>query len=378
MKRHAMIQAGTFMKIAIDAHAVGSQASGNETYYRQLVSGFIRNQTKNQYTLFYTCEGARQAFTTDSRFDFVRIPANPVLRISVSLPLRLRRMKPDLFHCQYIQPPWGKTRTVVTIHDLAYEHHPECFSPAEAFRSRHLVRWTARRADHILTVSEFCAGDIATKYEIPREKITVARLSASEDFRPRDKQQCQEHLARKYKIDPPFMLYVGRLQARKNLPRLVEAYSLLRNRGQSPKLVLVGKKDWEAERLTAKIKELGIGSEVVLTGFVSYKDLPLFYNAAELFVFPSFFEGFGLPVIESMASGVPTVTSFGTALEEVAGNGALLTDPYSVHSIADAMEKILADEELRLQLITRGLRRSSEFKASELAEKVLKVYQSLQ
>jgi glycosyltransferase involved in cell wall biosynthesis len=143
------------------------------------------------------------------------------------------------------------------------------------------------------------------------------------------------------------------------------------------KLVMVGKRDWQSEQLLEKIKELGLQQSVVFPGFVPFDDLPLFYNAAEVFVFPSFFEGFGLPVVESMASGVPTITSFGSSLEEVAGNGALLIDPSDTGSITDALGKVLGDPALQNDLAARGLERSRHFTAGNLAEKALAVYHAL-
>jgi glycosyltransferase involved in cell wall biosynthesis len=240
-----------------------------------------------------------------------------------------------------------------------------------------LVPWSAKRASHIMTISEFSADDIARRFDLPREKITVAHLAASPDFHPRDKSQSQEYLAGKYGITFPFILYVGRIQARKNLPRLVEAYARLRKQGLSAKLVLVGKKDWQSGQLMEKIKELGLEDSVIFPGFVSFDDLPIFYNAAEVFVFPSFFEGFGLPVVESMASGVPTITSYGSSLEEVAGNGALLVDPRDTESIINALSKVFSDPALQKDLIARGLKRSKNFTTGNLAEKVLEVYDAL-
>jgi glycosyltransferase involved in cell wall biosynthesis len=228
-----------------------------------------------------------------------------------------------------------------------------------------------------MTISEFSAADIARRFDLPRERITVAYLAASPDFRPRDKEQSKEHLARLYGLNFSFILYVGRIQARKNLPRLVEAYARLRKQGLDAKLVMVGKTDWQSGQLLEKIKELGLQDCVVFPGFVPFHDLPIFYNAAEVFVFPSFFEGFGLPVVESMASGVPTITSCGSSLEEVAGDGALLVDPRDTGSIADALGKILGDTGLQTDLAARGLKRSKDFSTGNLAEKALAVYRSL-
>ena len=365
------------MKIAIDVHSLGTQSGGNETYYRQLLRGLAGEKSSYQYNLFYTHDGALSQDSGDPRFHFEKIPHNPLVRICSVLPRRLKAIKPDIFHCQYIMPPFVKVPTVVTIHDLAHEHHPEFFHPMEARRMKTLVRWTAGRADHILTVSEFSANDIARRFNVPREKITVAYLAASPEFQPRDKSRSQEQIAKVYGINDPFILYVGRIQARKNLVRLVEAFKQVRDQGITAKLVMVGKQDWQAEQLLEKIKTLGLKDTVIFPGYVPFDDLPPFYNAAELFAFPSIFEGFGLPVIESMASGVPTITSFGSSLEEVAGDGALLVDPLDTDSITQALGKALTDQPLRQQLIERGLRRSAQFKPEMLAQKALGVYRSI-
>jgi len=366
------------MKIAIDVHSLGTQSGGNETYCRQLLRGLELSPGGNQYDLFYTHSGAlKQQGFDGPPFRLVPIPKNPIVRICTVLPRLLRRMKPDVFHAQYVLPPFVKTKTVLAIHDLAHEHFPEFFHPVEAFRMKTLVRWSAKRASHIMTISEFSADDIARRFDLARERITVAHLAASSGFHPRDKRQSQEYLAGKYGIWFPFILYVGRIQARKNLPRLVEAYARLRKQGLDAKLVLVGKKDWQSEQLMEKIKELGLQDSVVFPGFVPFDDLPIFYNAAEVFVFPSFFEGFGLPVVESMASGVPTITSFGSSLEEVAGDGALLVDPRDTTSITDAIGKVLCDPDLQRDLVARGLKRSKDFTTGNLAEKALEVYDAL-
>jgi glycosyltransferase involved in cell wall biosynthesis len=366
------------MKIAIDVHSLGTQSGGNETYCRQLLRGLAQSPGDNQYDLFYTHPVALSQPGIDGpRFRFTAIPKNPIVRICAALPRLLGKTKPDVFHCQYVKPPFAKTKTVLSIHDLAHEHFPEFFHPVEAFRMKTLVQWSARSASHIMTISEFSAADIARRFDLPRERITVAYLAASPDFHPRDKAQSQEYLARRYGIDSSFILYVGRIQARKNLPRLVEAYAQLRKQGLEAKLVMVGKKDWQSEHLMEKIKELRLQDCVIFPGFVPFEDLPIFYNAAEVFVFPSFFEGFGLPVVESMASGVPTITSFGSSLEEVAGDGALLVDPRDTRSITDALAKVLGDRGLQSDLAARGLKRSKDFKAGNLAEKALEVYRSL-
>ncbi|MGE5324903.1 MAG: glycosyltransferase family 4 protein, partial [Actinomycetota bacterium] len=364
------------MKVAIDVHSIGSQAGGNETFYRQLLHGLAQDSSANEYTLFHTWPQAPSAFTLDDRFTWKQIPQNPLRRICFSLPALLKSSPPDVFHCQYIMPPRVTVKTVVTIHDLAHERYPE-FSPRlEGMRMRKLVPWSARRADHIITVSEYSANDLVSLYGVPRNKITVVYQAPSDRFRPRDKQACKAQLQALYGIDSPFILYVGRVQVRKNLNRVAEAFAGVRKSHPDLKLVIVGKPDLAYEKLLAKVDELALKDYVHFPGYIDGDRLPLFYNAAEMFVFPSIFEGFGLPVVEAMASGVPTITSRGSCLEEVAGDGALLVDPMSVDSIAHAMTQVLEDEGLCGQLIDRGLRRSAAFSTTEFAGTILDVYGS--
>jgi len=196
----------------------------------------------------------------------------------------------------------------------------------------------------------------------------------SDRYYPRDKGRSREQIARKYRISTPFILYVGRIQARKNLVRLVNAYALLRHDGIEANLVLVGKDDWQAQEVRHEVKRLGLEDRVIFTGYVPLEDLPVFYSAAEAFVFPSIFEGFGLPVIEAMACGAPTITSLGSSLEEVAGDAALLVDPFSTQSIAAAISSLLSDPQLRHKLRSNGLKRSSEFDVATIAPSIIGVY----
>ena len=365
------------MKVAIDVHSIGAQAGGNETFYRQLLQGLTEDKSPNSYTLFHTHAHAPSLVKVDERFKWVRIPRNPIIRISFALPALLRELKPDVFHCQYILPPRVKCKTIVTIHDLAHERYPQ-FSPhMEGVRMRKLVPRSARLADHIITVSEYSANDLVSVYGVSRGKITVAYQAPSPRFKPGNKLDAQKELKAKYGISSPFLLYVGRLQVRKNLVRLVEAFARVRTKHPDLKLVLVGKPDLHYEQLLAKVDELAVKEAVLFPGYIASDDLPVFYNAAEIFVFPSIFEGFGLPVMESMASGVPTITSRGSCLEEIAGDGALLIDPLSVGSITAAIASVLENSDLRCDLIAHGLRRSACFSTAAFAAKVLDVYRSL-
>lgn len=367
------------MRIGIDAHAIGSQQSGNETYYEQLLKHLATIPTNGaRYVIYYTNPGGAARIPASEKFCLKRLwPATPLWRVPIGFPLEFRREKLDVFHAQHIIPPFCNCKSVTTIPDIAHEHYPEFFTATYRLCFRGLIRRSAQRADHIITVSDYSKNDISTTYHIDPDRITVTYEGAGSDFFPRDKLECQQQVTRNYGIKAPFLLYVGRIQERKNLRRLLSAYARLNRESVDQKLVLVGKKDWMSESMEAHLKALDLKGRVVFTGYVPSVDLPVFYNAAEAFVYPSVFEGFGLPVIEAMACGLPVLTSYGSSLEEVSGDAALLVDPLSEESIAQGLRKLLGDHSLRLRLGRAGLARSAKFSFKNTADQTRGVYERL-
>jgi glycosyltransferase involved in cell wall biosynthesis len=365
------------MRIGIDVHSIGSGKGGNETYYRQLVKALFQTDLTNGYVLYGTEGGVTDlAGMNNPRFELYTFShPSPYARIPFEIPTQAFRHSLDIFHAQYIVPPFLKCRAVVTIFDLAYEHFPEFFPAYQRAWSKTLIRWSAHRADHIITLSEYSKRSIASTYHIPDEKITVTYLAASDDFFPMQRDWAREEIARKYGIKENFILYLGRLQGRKNIPALVDAFARIRRRGFTHKLVLAGKRDSLFSPVLQKIDRWGLQAEVLFPGYIRARDVPLFYNAAEVFVFPSLYEGFGLPVLEAMACGTPVITSSGTALEEVAGDAALLVDPPDDLGLANALEVVLADSEVRNQLSDAGIKRNSEFSFNKTARQTVQVYE---
>jgi len=365
-----------FMKIGIDAHTLGSKSSGNENYYLQLLRDLAKREPNgDRYTVYFTHIDGLTKIPVAEHFELKRIrPANPFVRIPLAFPLEFQRGKLDVFHAQFIIPPFCYCKAVTTIPDILFEQYPEFFSPFENFRCRALIPWSARRADHIITVSRASKNDIVKHYHIDPDKVTVIDESPRDEFRVLNRDECRGRVAKKYGVCDPYLLYVGRINARKNLSRLIEAFSRLHRKGLPHKLVIVGKQDWMGELVAQRVKELRLDSQVVFTGYVDWDDLPSFYNAADLFVFPSICEGFGAPIVEAMACGVPVVTSYGSALEEVAGGATALADPLSVDSIENAIEKVLEDSELADSLRRKGLKRVVDFSGHRKAQETVSIY----
>jgi glycosyltransferase involved in cell wall biosynthesis len=364
------------MKIGIDAHALGSNSAGNESYYLQLLRALARHPSNgNRYVIYFTHPDGKRYIPACEQFHAKRIwPANPYFRIPVAFPIECRREKLDVFHAQYVVPPFCSSRVVTTIADILFERYPELYSPSERMKFGALFAWSARHSDHIITVSQSSKQDIVEQYHINPEQVSVVYEAPRREFRPMNAQDCREALAKDYDVRSPFILYVGRINARKNLERLVEAFSVVSSKGFAHQLVIVGKQDWLASRVVEKVHTLSLESKVRFVGYVPNDHLPVFYNAAEVFVYPSICEGFGIPLVEAMACGIPVVTSYGSSLQEVVSDAALLADPYSVSSIASALEKVLSDTALAAGLRERGLRRAGEFSEARKAGDTISVY----
>ncbi|RME35317.1 MAG: glycosyltransferase family 1 protein [Thermoflexia bacterium] len=282
----------------------------------------------------------------------------------------------DLFHAtEHLLPRLSSVRTVFTLHDLIFLFYPETHKPLNRWFLTLMMPRFLRAADAVIAVSECTKRDAVRAYGIPEEKITVIYEGVSPRFRPASPEAIQAVRA-KYRLPERFILYVGTIEPRKNLTALLEAYAALqsRNTQHAARLVIVGKKGWLYGGFFRRLRELGLEERVHFTGYVPDGDLPAIYSAADLFVFPSLYEGFGLPVLEAMACGVPVVCSNTSSLPEVAGDAALLADPTDIRALVAAMERALTDEALRASLRARGLERARQFTWEEAAKRTVEVY----
>jgi glycosyltransferase involved in cell wall biosynthesis len=368
------------LHIAIDAHSVGAELGGNESYATNLIEALAQIDQTNRYTLFVTKTAAIERFADRwPNFKVQRtLPHTPLVRIPLILSRELRRNPVDLLHVQYTAPPFAPCPVVTTIHDLAFEHLPKTFNRRSWMQMRLTVRRTARRAAHIITVSEYSRDDIIRTYKIPPERITVTPEAAAESFFPVTNETDLKRVRETYGIQENYILSLSSIQPRKNLVRLIEAYSCLRGvqpEVKLPQLVLVGKRGWLEHETFRAAERSALGNDILFTGYVPERDLAALYSGAICFVYPSYFEGFGLPVVEAMQCGVPVIAGNRTSLPEVLGNAGVLFDPFDTQALVKSLTQVLADSEYRAELRSKGLERARNFNWQKTALMTLGVYE---
>jgi glycosyltransferase involved in cell wall biosynthesis len=361
-------------RIGLDVHCVGLRQTGNETYTYNLATQLAHGGYPWDLVRYYTTASDApdlRHFIADAQR--VR-PAHPLLRIPLGFPWVLLRDRISLAHFQYVSPPVAPCPVVLTVHDISYEAHPEYFSTPLRKRMQWLVPGSIRRAAHTLTVSEFTRTQICERYGIAPERVTVTPNGVSEKFR-RLAPEAMRAATNRFGLPRPFVLGVGNLQPRKNFERLIEAYAMASRQIGDIDLVLVGQATWGAKHVAAQIERMDLTGRVHLLGYVSPEAIVGLYNSALAFAFPSLYEGFGLPVLEAMACGAPVLTSNSSALPEIAGNAALLVDPFSVEAIADGLTRLVTDAALRQELILRGYQRAQLYSWERTARLTAAVYQ---
>jgi len=368
------------MRIGLIADRVGLGTGGLETYERGLIQGLMRLDQQNHYRIF--CR-FREAWGSLAAFpgNFIFTPVCPQstwLRIIWGLPLRLRQARLDLVHVCFAPPLVSPVPTVVTVHDLCPFVHPKFLPPSITLRLRFLLARAIRSSTRIIAVSEATKQDIAKVCGVEPRRIEVIHLGVDAHFQPGIGRCRIESVLRRYRLPDNYLLYVGRVEPRKNLSKLFEAYRILKEgRKLSHKLVVVGKIEPWGKKSLALGRQLGLGNDIVLPGYVAEADLPAIYNGAAAFIFPSLFEGFGLPPLEAMACGVPVIASHIPAHAEMLGEAALFFDPNDAEGLAATINRVLKDDDLREELRAEGLSRVLSFTWEETARRTLEVYRSV-
>lgn len=287
----------------------------------------------------------------------------------------LDEVEPDVAHFTNGMLPWrAPVATVVTIHDMSLRLYPQCHPLRRRLINRPLLSVAARRAQAIVTVSNSARRDLLRLHRIDPTRVTVVHEAAGPAFCRVTDRSWLEAVRARYGLPRRFLLYVGTIEPRKNLPRLMEAFSAARAAGVPHELVCTGPYGWSSRDLARKIERLGITAAVRFMGYVPRADLPAIYNLSDFFVFPSLYEGFGLPVVEAMACGVPVITSQTSSLGEIASGAALTIDPEDAGALADAIDRLARSATLRRDLSERGLVRAKTFSWQRTAREMLAVY----
>ena len=368
------------MHIAIDAHSVGAQLAGNETYAVNLIEALAEIDQVNRYTLYVTRQSAVDQFTDRwPNFKIRRtLPHTPLIRIPLTLSVELRKDPVDVLHVQYTAPPRTPCALVATIHDLSFEHLPETFNRRSRAQLRLTVRRTAQKAAQILTLSDFSRRDIIETYGIDPERVFVTPPAAPPRFAPVTNETELQRIRMTYGIQRDYILALGSIQPRKNLVRLINAYASLgrAERGkQLPQLVLAGKRGWlEAETMRAA-DQSDARKDILFIGYVPDADLGALFSGALCFAYPSYFEGFGLPVLEAMQCGTAVLAGNRTSLPEAAGDAAVLVDPFDEAAIANGLKRVIEDPDYRAELRVKGFERSAAFSWKTTAQLTLQAYE---
>jgi glycosyltransferase involved in cell wall biosynthesis len=347
--------------VAIDAHMVGTHETGNETYVVQLTSALARLGGYD-YKLYTPRPQAIPSQIAASEcvsiHSFGNIPA--FVRIPWLYPRMAAEDGVGLLHMTYMAPPRLRCPLVLSIHDVSYKVYPQFFSPRVRLLLAMLVGPGIRRAARIVTISESSKRDIIRFYGVRPEKIVVTPLAAGSQYMPQPADEVARVL-RSHNLSGRYVLAVGDKQPRKNLSRLVRAFSTIALEMPDVMLVIVGQSGWQGSEVGQTVKSLGLNTRVRFTGFVPDSDLPALYSGADVFCYPSLYEGFGLPPLEAMACGAPTVTSNTSSLPEVVGDAALTVDPLSVGEMVGALRNLLADSTKRQEYGRRALHQAALF-----------------
>ena len=362
------------MRIGIDATPILLRKGGIGYYTHNLLEYLTRVDTQNEYILFETIQKKPEA-----PIPFINRPNVRSIYTSKALQKwRCRRERIDLYHgTNFRLRGKGRKGNIVTIHDLAFKHYPHFLKKKFGqFFSFLKTKRDVQRANRVIAVSEHTAKDVVEFFKIEKEKVRVVYHGVDTDFRPDVPRASILEIKRKYHIGAPqYLLWVGTLEPRKNLRNLIHMYEQLESLHGEYNLILAGGLGWQYEDILRMAQALG--PKVQITGYLPREDLVPLYAGAALFVYPSLYEGFGMPLLEAMASGVPIVAAKTSSIPEVVGNAGILVDPLNVSEMGEAVRRVLTEPSLRASLTERGIQRARGFTWERAAQETLKIYQEV-
>ena len=368
------------MRIWIDGYEANtSNRVGSGQYAYEIIKNLEKIDRKNEYLILLPKVPLDDLPKERVNWKYKILKPNKLwTRLTLPAVLYFTKRRPDVFFTptHYI-PRFSPVKRVCTIFDLSYLHFPEMFNAKDLYQLTNWTKFSIQNADHLLAISEFTKKDIVENYKIDPYKIAAIPLGYDkETFKQiKDKRKIAPVL-KKYGIEGSYIIYVGTIQPRKNLIRLIEAFSKIE---EDVILVIVGKttepgrKAWKYQEILDTPEKLGVENKVIFTGFVPTEELPALLSGSKVFVLPSLWEGFGIPVLEAMACGTPVIVSNVSSLPEVAGDAGTFVDPYSVGSIINGIQNLLKDENLRQKKVQLGLEKVKGFSWEKTARETLEI-----
>lgn len=372
------------MKIGIDSRAANwYRGTGIGTYTYQVINSLNKIDFFNEYLLFMPNDtNCDIKFSNNYKIKNISQDMKGNFWDEVNIPNILKSKDIDLYHVPQNGIGLPKEKTcpfIITLHDIIPYKMPETVGETYLEIFLRQMPEIIPKCDGIITVSNYSKKDIVEAFNFPEEKIFVTHLANEDMYIPLDKKQCKNFVKRNYAIEDGYVLYVGGFSPRKNIVGLIQAFSILHHRlkDSNLKLVIAGKQGKSYSLYKKTAEDLHVADKVVFPGFIPLEHMPIFYNACELFVYPSLYEGFGLPPIEAMACGVPIIASNLTSIPEVVGDAGILINPYDVNELCNAIDKVLQDKVLRNTLIAKSLKRSSQFSWLKTAENTLNAFNNI-
>ena len=364
------------MRIGILARGLSEKSGGPKQYIESMISALLKFDAKNQYIIFYDKFNHLGKFPQATE-RVLNIPTK-LLWDYIGVPPAARREKLDLLVCpKNVVPYFVPCRSVIVIHDLAYfiEELDE-YKFWDTLYMRRMMPSSSRRANAIIAISENTKNDIIRFIGVSAEKISVIYEAPDKKYRIIEDHQEKERVIRRYALKIPFIFYSGSLSPRKNISSLLESFARIKDRIPHY-LVFTAGKSWKDSPVFKKIQELEVEDRIIVAGHVKDEDMPLLYNLAGLFVYPSLYEGFGLPPLEAMACGCPVITSNTSSLPEVVSNAAIMVDPYNFEQLAGKMYEVLTNDFLKKELIEKGIKRVELFSWEKVAGKMVELFEDL-
>jgi len=368
------------MRIGLNAQLLTLERSyrgaGINAYIYNLLRQLARLPSAHRYSVFL---GERRFIEPRLRLHYsgwqTRRPSVRILWEQLVLPLALRQIEADLLHAMaFVAPLWETCPFVVTVYDLSFVHYPQLFRPLNRHYLSLFGRRSARRARRVITISESTRQDVIRAWGVPPERVDVVYCGVDPTFRPLPPAQL-DAFRRQHGLPEHFVLFLGTLEPRKNLDTLLEAYALwCRAQPSAPLLVIAGAKGWYFQHVFASVERLSLDDRVRFVGYVPAEELPGWYGTADVFIYPSQYEGFGLPVLEAMACGTPVITSDRSSLPEIAGDAGCLVPPDDTLQLAESMRQVWNDRELRQAMRERGLARAARFSWEQTAHQTVACY----